>query len=149
MQVAVVPILLLLSLSGSSVFGQEIGCFVPGHCINAPFAAFSATTDSVDSCHRFCKSNINCNYFSFLGEDPDNDLDNGCFVYVDCPFFSEDDCENCFSGDADCPLRGEVSQDSIAMIAAASNTSLVRSAKSPVAAKVPSWTSSPESKTRV
>ena len=86
-----VAILAVVLTSGQDI----IGCFIDGDCQDSRLAA-ETQTSSPSKCLAFCQSNSQCNYLTHY-----EDL-GACLAWIDCQTFSQD-CQDCVSGDQDCP----------------------------------------------
>ncbi len=87
--------------------GTDIGCYVVGECLGGAVYVDFEVDETPEQCHEFCINADGCNYWTHYGEDVD---DYGCFAYANCPEFSADGCDDCVSGEQDCPLQEEVIQ---------------------------------------
>ena len=85
-----------LSLFAKSVVTQDsIGCFVEGECLNALLVA-ATVLESPSECLEFCRGKSECQYFTYY------ETQQSCFAFHNCPEISDDQCEDCVSGDVEC-----------------------------------------------
>ena len=90
----------VLAILSSHIYAQEdtrIGCYVDGECVNSVSVGFF-TSNGTTSCYDFCQDTTGCNYFT---NHPSIDL---CFAFLDCVNFSNEECTDCTSGEAICPV---------------------------------------------
>ena len=78
-----------------AVLGQDIGCFVPGECLNSNSIGVGQL-DAPDQCLDFCKDTPNCLEFTHYQDD------SACVLFSDCVELSDANCADCVSGDVTC-----------------------------------------------
>jgi len=95
----------IYAVSISFLLFKDVECYARGECGSSQFKAF-AVLDTPKECHQFCleQDTFFCNYFTHYIDESNG----GCFAYVDCKEIL-DNCLDCVTGRADCPLLGEVS----------------------------------------
>ena len=60
--------------------GGEIGCSVPGECVNGQYMAI-VKQDTSEGCLEYCQENEECNFFTFYP-------DGICMAFIECPEIS-------------------------------------------------------------
>ncbi len=86
-------------------------CYAPGECLGAVYTDFQPLADPV-ACHQLCIDTPDCLYWTHYNDTTGGD-DYSCFAYLNCPDYSDEDCDNCISGYVECPLQGSVSQHTV------------------------------------
>ena len=91
------PIVLLLLSTPGLITALDPGCFTPGECARSLFLDTVAAPDP-QSCLEACReSGDDCAYFTHYG-----DL-SSCVLFADCVEFNINSCDQCFSGNVECP----------------------------------------------
>ncbi len=76
--------------------GQEQPeCFEEGECTQSLFVGSYGAQDAQE-CLEVCKSDKNCLFFTFYGDEEE------CTNFSNCEVFSNDTCSNCVSGASTC-----------------------------------------------
>jgi len=80
-----------------------VPCYSRGECLLSSSIEFRALATPKE-CHQLCLDMPNCEYFTHYGS---QSQDFGCFAWANCMDVGQD-CADCVSGSADCPLIEEV-----------------------------------------
>lgn len=79
----------------SAVTQDSIGCFVDGECLDALLVA-ATVLGSPSECLEFCRGKPECQYYTHY------ESQQSCFAFHNCSEVSDDDCDDCVSGDVEC-----------------------------------------------
>ncbi len=71
-------------------------CFSAGECVFSPVVEDWESSDSQE-CLELCRDQPGCRYFTQY------DQDGICLGFAECLEFSEDTCQQCYSGSVTCP----------------------------------------------
>ncbi len=77
-------------------YAEEIGCFVPGECMQSPYVQDWAVADAQE-CLEACQEDDACQYFTYYG------LEDYCMGLSACVELSIDSCQECYTGNTSCP----------------------------------------------
>ena len=86
--------IICLSLITSSAVA-ELQCFVEGQCLNSPILDITLQEDA-NACLKHCQEDPTCRWFTF------DDAVDLCELFETCPTLSDDQCDQCVSGENTC-----------------------------------------------
>ncbi len=94
-----VTVLILSSLNkyAYGAIQDDLMCYVPGFCTNSTVIGY-AQADIPRQCLTACQDYQGCHWFSFK---PEDEL---CLFLDDCQHLEQDNCQDCVSGQAECPV---------------------------------------------
>ncbi len=90
-------IIAVVLLVRPSLGQEDLLCKVPGECFEGDFNDETLAA-SYTQCLIYCQDDRDCTFFTYY---TDTTI---CITFSSCPEITDDDCNDCLTGEVDCPL---------------------------------------------